>query len=405
MVGELLGALGSARSGVHVELVQDDGRRLAVSRPDTSPHLVVDVDTAQDVSAEFATPDGGIDLLAKEELNQRTARRYLRLTRSDLAASAQSDELIRRLAQAEPTELWSAAARVRVTDDALTKEAEALGSAPEDAEIVDQIERRQHRLEADADANARLRRYATVVGVVALLAGLATAATVDVATGGAMLLIAALTTGVSAACQLRIRRAQADEQQALTADGAESYLGFHLQRVNEILSDGSSRRRLMAVAEDHRGAVSRWTALAGDVSVDWALEHHEEIAAATRLRGDVNAFGAGSNSANSGPDVADDTTADVAHALVSRLTRARSVGSSAEGFPLILDDPFVGLSPAVKHSLLELLGRTAGSPQVILLTEDHDVASWARLEALTGSLSILEPMPEAEPRSRQHLVV
>lgn len=219
-----------------------------------------------------------------------------------------------------------------------------------------------------------------------------------------MLLIAALTTGLSVVCQHRVRRAQADEQQAPTAAGAESYLGFHLQRVNEMLSDGSSRRRLMAVAEDHRKAASRWTALAGDVSVDWALEHHDEIAAATRLRGDVNAFGAVSNSAGSGPDVAD-TTADVAHALVSRLTRARSVGSSAEGFPLILDDPFVGRSPAVKRSLLELLSRIAGSPQVILLTEDHDVASWARLEALTGNLTILEPMPEVEPRSRQHLVV
>jgi hypothetical protein len=43
--------------------------------------------------------------------------------------------------------------------------------------------------------------------------------------------------------------------------------------------------------------------------------------------------------------------------------------------------------------LLELLSSGAGSPQIIFLTEDEDVASWARLEALTGDVSIVEPEP------------
>ena len=54
----------------------------------------------------------------------------------------------------------------------------------------------------------------------------------------------------------------------------------------------------------------------------------------------------------------------------------------------------------------------AGSPQLIVLTQDEDVASWARLEALTGALSIIEPSPEhtepsharALPSRETHLV-
>jgi hypothetical protein len=48
--------------------------------------------------------------------------------------------------------------------------------------------------------------------------------------------------------------------------------------------------------------------------------------------------------------------------------------------------------------LLELLGRSAGDPQIVFLTEDDDVASWARLEALTGELALIEPEPEQDQK-------
>ena len=48
----------------------------------------------------------------------------------------------------------------------------------------------------------------------------------------------------------------------------------------------------------------------------------------------------------------------------------------------------------MKPLLLELLGRSAGDPQIVFLTEDEDVASWARLEALTGEVALIEPAPE-----------
>lgn len=48
----------------------------------------------------------------------------------------------------------------------------------------------------------------------------------------------------------------------------------------------------------------------------------------------------------------------------------------------------------MKPFLLELLGRSAGEPQIVFLTGDEDVASWARLEALTGEVALIEPAPE-----------
>ena len=64
------------------------------------------------------------------------------------------------LAGLDQTELWSAAARVRVTDEQLQAEAEATGSAPEDAEMIDRIEHRHHMLEATVERQDRLRRKA-----------------------------------------------------------------------------------------------------------------------------------------------------------------------------------------------------------------------------------------------------
>ena len=52
----------------------------------------------------------------------------------------------------------------------------------------------------------------------------------------------------------------------------------------------------------------------------------------------------------------------------------------------------------MKPLLLELLGRSAGEPQIVFLTEDEDVASWARLEALTGEVALIEPAPEHDER-------
>ena len=95
---------------------------------------------------------------------------------------------------------------------------------------------------------------------------------------------------VSVRTRTRAETARKAEAEALADAGAQSYLGFHLQRVNGMLSSDQARKRLIAVGRRRTArAPRRWKALAGDVPVDWALDHHEEITAAARVRIDITA--------------------------------------------------------------------------------------------------------------------
>ena len=394
LAGELIGALGSSRSGVHAELQLDDGRHLAVFRPEGGRHRVVDIDRATDVSREFTTPEGRIDVLAHAGIDLRRARRRLRLGAADLATGTKGAALIRQLADVDQSRLWSAAEQLRRTDDHLQQVAEAVGSAPEDAAVIDKIEQRHQAFEAAQERHERFRAKSIGIAITGAVAAVPIAFFNRIAAFGPLFL-ASITVLISVVFRSLMERAARAEEEALAEAGAQSYLGFHLQRVNGLLASDQNRKRLMTAADEHNKAVAAWRTMAGDIQVDWAFEHREEILAAARLRRDITALGAMSATA---PDADGDRTADLARVLVGRLAELRHLGADGESFPLILDEPFVGLDPGMKPSLLELLGNSAGSPQLILLTEDEEVASWARLEALTGALSIIEPAPEpAEP--------
>lgn len=133
--------------------------------------------------------------------------------------------------------------------------------------------------------------------------------------------------------------------------------------------------------------MSAWFATAGDIVVEWAEEHHEEIEEAARRSKDVDAM-------NTGPlpvDTENDEVAAHAHALIQRLEQVRGIGPAGENLPLVLDDSLNGLDAGLKAPLLEMLVRASESQQIVFLTEDVDVIEWARVEAITGDLSILEP--------------
>lgn len=391
LAGELLGALGAGRPGVHVELTTDDGRHLAVFRPTSGRARLVDVDQSRDITPRDA--DGGVDLYAHHGIDMAGARRALKVTQADLTTQAQGDIVVQRLAEVDQTALWAAAARVRVTDETLQAESVAAGTAPEDAEIIDRIEHRHAQLETALEALNRTNRLARVVTAVGVV-GCVLAAVFRPVLGLPLLAITALALGAAFVYRDRAARAERAEREALDAAGAESYLGFHVARIDGLVSGDQARRRVLAAAADHRLAAARWLEIAGDVSVDWAMGHHPEIAVAARLRADVRNLGVMSSSA---PGDDDEMAADLAHALLARMARARSLGDLGETFPLVIDEPFADLDPGLKPSLLELMSRSAGNPQVVLLTADEEIASWARLEALTGELSVLEPTPDSQP--------
>jgi hypothetical protein len=387
LIGEIVGALGGSRPGVHVELEERSGRHLAVFRPTNGQHRIVDVDRARDITAQMADGLGNCDLLEHLGLDPAAARRTMRFGSGDLATSSDHGKAIEALAGLDQRRVWAAANALHKAEDELSTEAEARGSAPEDALIIDTVEARHNEVERAAAVFEGTRRrtfyiggassIATVPGV--LLAG---------ASGLGFLAIALLAVTASLLARARLIRAGRAEEEALHDAGANTYLGFQLERVNALLGDDTSRRALMGRAGTRRSALTEWQQLAGEIPVEWALEHQEEIETAARLRREVDALGTLSSTA---PSRTDSATDELAHALVTRLAEARSV--AGEGVPLLLDDPFLHLDGSVKPLLLELLGRSGGEPQIVFLTEDEDVASWARLEALTGDLSLIEPRP------------
>jgi len=322
-----------------------------------------------------------------------------RLSATDVAASSRSDALVRALAVVDQDQLWQAADQVRATDVALKTEVEAVGAAPEDLPVIEEIERRHEEFENALERHEDVRHHALFIGGACALAAIP-AALLNRLYALPFLVVALLTTVVSIRFRRRMELARKAESEALAAAGARSYIGFHLQRVNGLLQGQHNRQHLATAAEAHRQAVARWQSLAGEVAVDWALTMRERIATLAVRLADEGRAGSGLT----GPSLRAVEPADLAHALVARLAELRNAGPGGQSLPLILDEPLNGVDPSIKQWMLELVGRSAGSPQVVYLTEDEDVASWARMEAVAGHLAVIEPSPEHEAVVGERLV-
>jgi len=143
----------------------------------------------------------------------------------------------------------------------------------------------------------------------------------------------------------------------------------------------------MRAAEEHRQSLDLWKSVVGaDVDVAWVLERRELIENMTRQR-----IAFTQTAAMLAPDIQDVETADLAQTLIDRLTDARVLGPGGESLPLVVDDALRELPKSSKPPLLELILRASKDQQIIFLTEDPDVSAWARLEAMTGELTVLEP--------------
>lgn len=389
LVGELIGALGSARSGVHLELTADDGHRFAVFRPAGADHRVVDVDERVDVTSQFTDGDGRIDLLARAGLDHRSARRTMRFAAQDLAESTERDELIRQLAAVDQQELWVAAENLRGAEMRLDSEARAIGAGVEDAEVIQRIEDRHAAFERSQEQNESVRRASFLTAGVAALSTVPLAKAVGVVAVALLAVLALAAVAVSVLYWRRMESARAAEEEALADAGAQSYLGFHLQRVNSLLSSDLSRQRLIRASEEQRDATQRWQVLAGDVDVTWAIANRSAIATAAKVRAEVRPF------ADPADPSRHDDTAAVASAVVARLEQLRRLGPGGESFPALLDEPFVSVDTGALPALLELLVRSSTNQQILLLTQSDAIADWARVESMAGGVGIIEPTPSA----------
>jgi len=349
---------------------------------------VIDVGAAKDVTAEFTSGDTFIDLLAPSGLDVRSAKTAMRIGTGDLLTSHERDELIRGLAQVNQNELWVAAEALRQSQRRLDDEAAAVGSVPEDADAIERIEQRHEAFEFSQARLEKWRRLTFVISGVSALGVVPAVIWLGTLAALPLVGVALAATAASIAMWRMNERAQRSEEEALAAAGAQTYLGFHLQRVNGLLSSDQARKRLMQANEEHREALRRWTVIAGQVELSWALEHRGAIGEAVRLRQHVVSLGMGSN----GPDdERGERTTALAHALLGRLGRLRTIGKGGESMPAILDEPFGDIDPVITPSLLELLVRSSQHQQIVLLTEDPSIVQWASLEAMTGAVSVVEP--------------
>lgn len=394
LITELIGSLGAGRDGVHLELVADRGGRFAVFRPRGARHQVVDVDGARDVTAEFSDEDGRIDLLGRAGLDARSAREVMRFSQHDLVTTQDQDLLVQQLAQVNQNELWVAAESLRLAQRRLDEEATAVGSTAEDAEVIERIEERHSEFER-AQANVeRYRKHTFVVSALSALGVVPAVLTLGLVAGVPLMVLAAASTLLSIHMWRKYDRAHEAEEEALAAAGAQSYLGFHLQRVNGLLSSDQARKRLMQASEEHREAQKRWQVIAGDVELNWALAHRGDITGAVKLRQDVVSLGmvtAGSEAAEG------ERAASLAHTIVSRLNQLRTLGPGGESFPALLDEPFAAIESSITPSLVELLVRSSQHQQIVLFTEDDTICQWARLEAMTGTIGLVEPASADRP--------
>lgn len=395
LVGELVGALVGGRGGAHVEVVEAAGRRLAVVRPPGGGDRVIDLATQTDVTEELRGPDGTIDLLARLGVPRADARRRLRLRADDLQVEERGDELVRHLAARPQQRLWRAATSVRDAEAWVAAEAERAGAAPEDAQLVAEVERRHQELEAAQAGHEKVRHLAIFMGGACALAA-APAALLVRWTALPFLLVALVTTALSIARRRRMLAARVAEQEALERAGAGSYRGFQLQRVNAVLASSGAEHRLAEAADAHRSALLAWRELVGDVDVEVALRLKARVAA---LVGGDDVVDDGHDPRRpvaSRPTSAGSTPAALSRALAARLAQQARAGAGQEPLPLVLDEPFDGLPDAVVRELLELVLATDGV-QVILLTEDAAITAWAQQRAGSGRLAVLSPNPDTAP--------
>ena len=330
------------------------------------------MDREQDVTEAFLSTNGTVDLLHRAGLNERTAKRQMRLSTSDLATQSTTEEYVLTLAHVDQGRLWDVAWKVKDRKDRLDQVAEATGSSAEDTEAYEEIERSHKAFEDVAAEHERVRHLWFMLAGISAIGTVPAAMILGSLFALPLVLAAIVTTVISIRVWARLEQARELEQITLASAGAHSYLSFQINRVNGLVSNDQTRRSVLQAAEYHRAALVEWQLLAGDVPVDWAIEHRREVRmAAAALR---NSIGGVRNPMASTMSEVEETTADVAHALLGRLSEMRSLGTGGESFPIFLDDPFAGIEPKAKPSLLELLVGASQDQQIIYLTEDADVA-------------------------------
>jgi uncharacterized protein YhaN len=85
------------------------------------------------------------------------------------------------------------------------------------------------------------------------------------------------------------------------------------------------------------------------------------------------------------------TTREIEPQLQARLAAVRRPSSHDETIPLLVDEALLRLDSEVKWSMLDMLERCSAQVQMVYLTDDPEVVTWARRRVGADALSLLEP--------------
>lgn len=88
------------------------------------------------------------------------------------------------------------------------------------------------------------------------------------------------------------------------------------------------------------------------------------------------------------------STREIEPQLQARLAAVRRPGSHDETVPLLVDEALLRLQSEVKWGLLDMIERCSQQVQMIYLTDDPEVVTWARRRVGVDALSLMEPMSE-----------
>jgi hypothetical protein len=236
---------------------------------------------------------------------------------------------------------------------------------------------------ADFEAQIEKRRVPTIAAsaMLALASIMLTPFAVTVA--GLLLAAAAGSAGLGIAVPMRrLAAAKARENQALKVVDANTYLAFHLRRVDAAITPGA-HGRLDAMHVTHRAATARWSELTGGLSMDNAV----------RLEREIRAYAAALAQLGSAAGELETLRTDITDRAEPAVTRAREALVDACAV-YGLDDVTVETSDAAVLEQLVLeqvaLGRMARAQETLVDAETDEEKLSHRLDDVLHRLGFRE---------------
>ena len=399
-IDAFINGLGPGRDGLHLELTDVQNRNLAIFRPLGGRHRVIDIDRAVDISAQYVAPNDRVDVLGRAGLDPTAALTTIRVNANQIDrggdTGTDNHRLARSLASADQALLWPAAEALAVANEKLAGLANGAGAGAigKAAALQAVTEAHEHTVHAVAQhKKVALFGYGLAGACAAIAAILFVAdARLDDSnwTAKALAILSVLALALTAGDRRSVAKAKAKERQVLQENNATSY--DQLARSVGHLADNDTRTDLLTAQAESEQLAAYWRSLAHDAPADWALANRPAIELIAARRQQAAPYLAAELVSDEG------TVADSARVLVDKVVTLRDVGMTREKFPMLLDEPFVGLGPEDVTRLLETVRRLATSHQIIMVTGDSFIQQWGARLAATDQVSLVRIGVPQRPR-------